>query len=267
MLNSASPETRDTGISRISSLNGYTPHNNKLLTHPFCYILLSNGQGQDAILKQELWNLDTNNEMVARMEGCLTPGCSIRMTPINYNGDDHASMYGITLGKFPQISWSTDPYVNWLTENGINTVVNMVGGLARLSGGDITGGVQAFNSARAMDLASQVPPQVKGNTNAGDVMYATNENCFHVYRMTIKQEIARVIDNYFTRFGYKVNTIKIPEFNSRTYWNFIKIVDGEEIGYGEIPSKAMDTINRFFRNGVSVWHSHANLGNFSLANW
>ncbi len=68
-------------------------------------------------------------------------------------------------------------------------------------------------------------------------------------------------------FGYKVNKLKIPEFNSRTYWNYIKIAEGENIGYGAIPSNAMDIINGFFRSGVSIWHNHENLGNFALANW
>lgn len=36
-------------------LDGYLPDNKKLLSYPFCYFLISNGQGNSAILKQELW--------------------------------------------------------------------------------------------------------------------------------------------------------------------------------------------------------------------
>lgn len=84
--------------------------------------------------------------------------------------------------------------------------------------------------------------------------------------MILRDEELKIIDDYFSRFGYKVNTLKIPEFNSRTYWNYIKIVDGENIGYGEIPSKSMETINKICRNGVTIWHNHANIGNYSLNN-
>lgn len=265
MFNSDHPVIQNLGISRISSLNGYTPKNKKLLCFPFSYILLSNGQGQDAVLHQELWNLDNNNEMVARMEGCLTAGCSIRLTPLNYNGDDHSNIYGINLGKFPQISWSTDPYVNWLTENGVNNVTNIVSGLVRMASGDVIGGaLQGGEAAYRWDVASQVPPQVKGNTNAGDVMWATGENCFHVYRMTAKAEVAKVIDDYFSMYGYKVNVNKVPNVTGRTNWNYVKTRDCNV--EGDIPQTDLNIIKSMFNNGVTLWHSSSTMLDYSQSN-
>lgn len=127
------PKVKHTGISKITSLDGYTPVNKKLLTYPFCYINVSNGQGSDAILKQELWEHagtiienDTGepvvifDELVLDIYGALTPGCSIRAIPYKYNGDEVAENYGINLGKFPQVNWNSDAYTNWLTQNGVN---------------------------------------------------------------------------------------------------------------------------------------------------
>lgn len=104
-------------------------------------------------------------------------------------------------------------------------------------------------------------------SNVGDVGFSTYSLRFDYYNIILRDEELRIIDDYFTRFGYKVNKLKIPEFTSRTYWNYVKIAEGENIGYGAIPSNAMDTINGFFRSGVSIWHNHENLGNFALANW
>lgn len=84
--------------------------------------------------------------------------------------------------------------------------------------------------------------------------------------MILRDEELKIIDDYFSRFGYKVNTLKIPEFSSRTYWNYLKIVEGENIGYGEIPSKSMETINKICRSGVTIWHNHTNIGNYNLNN-
>ena len=127
------PKIKHTGISKISALDGYTPVNKKMLTYPFCYILLSNGQGSDAILKQEIWGqteISIPNDagepvvpigdLVLDIWGALTPGCSIRAVPWNYNGDDVATNYGINLGKFPQVNWNSDAFTNWLTQNGVN---------------------------------------------------------------------------------------------------------------------------------------------------
>ena len=94
------PEVRELGISPITQLDGYTPVNKKLLTYPYCFIKSSNGQGQEAILHQELWKL-SNGEYKQEMIGCLTAGCSIRLIPKNYNGDELCFEEGINLRKIP----------------------------------------------------------------------------------------------------------------------------------------------------------------------
>ena len=93
---------------------------------------------------------------------------------------------------------------------------------------------------------------------------------FTYYKMSIRSEYARMIDDYFTRRGYQVNIMKIPNMISRTYWNYLQIGNQEEIGYsnikGSVPTKSMDIINNIYRKGVTIWHDHANIGNYSLSN-
>lgn len=133
--------------------------------------------------------------------------------------------------------------------------------------GDIGGGIsQILNFMNEERLAQMQPPQVNGNTNAGDVNWATKENCFHVYRMTIKQEYAKRIDDFFSRFGYQINETKIPNMTGRRYWNYIKIADQEIIGVGNVPSKYMEEINNICRAGTTIWHVQGNIGNYDLDN-
>lgn len=267
LLDSLDPVTQNLGLSRITTLNGYTPVNKKLLTYPYCYILISNGQGQDAIFHQELWALNNNNEMESTLYGVLCAGCSIRLIPKNYKGDEYAYTEGITLGKFPQLNWATDPYINWLTENGVNAVTQAVGIGAQFASGDVIGGASRTANLLYSDYKAQrVPPQVHGNTNSGDVTWVMDENCFHIFKMTIKSEFAKQIDDYFSRFGYKINETKTPNITGRAYWNFIEIGQDESIGYGTVPSKYMEIINNACRQGVTIWHDHSNIGNFNLTN-
>ena len=84
--------------------------------------------------------------------------------------------------------------------------------------------------------------------------------------MRVKTEYLKVIDDYFTRFGYKTNLVKIPNITGRQYWNYIEIGTSEEIGDGEIPAKDIDIINKSCRKGVTIWHNHANIGDYSLNN-
>lgn len=254
--NSNAPAEYDLGISPIRSLNGYTPRNKKLLTYPYCYILASNNQGNDAVLKQELWKLNDNNEMVLRVKGVLCSGCSVRAIPINYNGDDVSNINGITLGKFPQIGFACDPYINWLTENGLNMVNNAITGVAQLASGNISGISNIANALYSNMLGERIPPQITGNINSGDLMTGMHENCFHAYRMSIKAEYAKIIDSYFDMYGYKVNELKEPDILSRPNWNYLKTINCNFTGV-DIPEKDMETIKSIFDNGVTLWH-HAN---------
>ena len=278
---SVSPKQVFTSITPISALDGYTPVNKKLLTYPYSYILLSNCQGQDTVLKQELWNKLQQavtrdgitlpaGDMVLQIWGAITPGCSIRAIPENYNGDEIATQNGINLGKYPQINWNSDAFTNWLTENGINIASAGLGFTFGLATGNVA--IAGTSAVKGVDLlksgiqASLAPPETHGNTNNGDIMMAMDENCFHLYRMTIKREMAEKIDKYFTKYGYKVNELKIPNINTRQYFNYIQIANDETIGFGSIPSKMLETINKACRDGVTIWHNHDNIGNYNLNN-
>ena len=304
---STDPALKYIRIDRIAQLDGYTPKNNKMLTMPYCYIELSNACGQANTFMQERWSLNQNNQMTLVMQGCLTAGCSIRCYPYSYNGAIHNYDEGISLGKFPQLNWKTDHYTNWLTQNGISigalkldanqaniakSAVQIGSGVASLSGVDwgatgvegdlassqalgginsISSGVEGlWNNMQENYRHSLVPPTLHGSLNNGDVITASGINKFHIYKVTIKREFAESIDGYFTRYGYKVNSLKVPNFTGRTYWNYVKISNGEIIGTStgtiSIPDSSMDIINAVFRKGTTIWHNHDNIGNYSLDN-
>lgn len=260
------PQSFAMGIPKLYTLDTYTPKNNKMLTYPYVYINMSNGQGGNAIYHQELWE-DTNNLMTFNVQGCLTPGCSIRGVPYKYKGEDNPYDEGLNLGKFPQISWTTDQYTNWLTQNGVNMNIDTV---ASILTAPKTGGLSlAVGIAKTMNEVYQhslLPPQARGNINCGDVVTSSGNNKFHYYRMSIKREFAKIIDDYFTRFGYKVNSLKLPNITGRTYWNYVEIGAGEDIAFGNLPVDAMENINNIFRTGTTIWHNHDNIGNFTLDN-
>lgn len=282
-INTRLPIVVETSITPLSQLDGYTPKNNKMLQYPFCYIRHSNCQGQEIILKQEFWEKLAQSrtavqgglvlpagDMVLQMCGCLTQGCSVRAFPEQYNNDGDPIDIGINLGKFPQMSWSSDAFTNWLSENGVNIAMAATGTAIGLATGDVALGSAALTKGsdlmRSGIAAALTPPSVNGNTNNGDVMMALDENCFHVFKMSIRYDYAKRIDDYLTRYGYRVNEIKTPNITSRTYFNYIQISQDSIFGFGDIPVKFMDEINKIVRNGVTIWHNHDSIGNYSLNN-
>ena len=270
---SSSYKTYDLGVSPIATLNNYTPVNQKMLTYPYCYILASNGQGASAVYYQELFTAkNTSNEYVFRVKGSLTPGCSIRMYPVNYKGSEDNIDEGITLGKYPQLNWATDMFTNWVTQNGVNVATNLVGNTALTVGsamtGNVAGGITGIsgvaNALNEVYKATLIPPQSYGNINSGDIMTSAQENTFHVYRMTIKQEYAKIIDHFFSMYGYKVNDVKLPNITGRTNWNFVKTINCNI--EGEIPQEDIQKIKEIFNNGVTLWHNPSTFLDYSQSN-
>ena len=258
---------------KISELDNYTPRNNKLLTYPYCYMNLSNGQGSSAILHQELWNdSDISGYVTTKVYGCLVPGCSIRAIPKNYKGIQINYDEGINLGKLPQLNWTTDQYINWLTQNGINIATSVGGGLLTTGVGIATsnpvvlgGGLLSIaNSVGEVYKHSLVPPQAEGNLNSGDVATASGYNCFTVYNMTIRNEYAQIIDKYFDMFGYKVNLVKVPNKNHRANWWYTKCIDVNIDG--DIPNNDMQKIKDCYNKGITFWKNASNIQNYSLSN-
>lgn len=269
-----SAQTYDLGVSPITTLNGYTPVNKKLLTYPFCYIEASNGNGANAIYHQELFSAtNKDGEYVFRVFGALTQGCSIRCIPINYKGSEVNTDEGINLGKYPICNWASDQYTNWITQNGVNIATNLIGSTMEIGTGKTASGLTGIvNSMDQIRRAHMIPPQSAGNLNCGDVMTSIQENTFHFYRMTIKSEFAQRIDQYFTRLGYRVNLVKIPNMANRTNYNYVQVAQEENVAYPNnynnicLPAKALDQINSLFRNGVTIWNNHANFGDYSVTN-
>ena len=263
---SAEPNTFTTVQTDIvRSFNGYVPKNNKLFTYPYCYFMITNGVGGHAEFRPELCK---DNYLKINIEGTLTPSCSIHYTPLDYQGVSNYFDAGISGGKLPQLNWSTDQFTNWITQNAVNlttpdvqmglTGAQMFSDLLTLNiGGAVERYANNYMAVKQRDKEvethAKIPPQTAGNLNSGDIATASIENTLHVYTMTIKPEFARIIDDYFTKYGYQINRVETPKIRTRQNWNYLKT-----IGFnlkGNIPQVEMEEIKNMFDNGVTVWHN------------
>ena len=271
-----SPEKFNTEIDKITSFSDYTPKNKKCFVYPYNYLFVSNNQGSNNIYKYEDFNTE---KCIFENQFSIAIGGSGRIVPKNYKGmatnDDEA----LALGKYPTCAWSSDAFTNWLTQNSVNMAVSLGLTAGAIAGTIATGGATAPALAGAvMSVAGNIGntigqfyqasllPNISGGQANGDVIWACNRNMFSFRQMRVKTEYLKIIDDYFTRFGYAIKSLAMPNITGRTYWNYVEIGASEEIGYGEVPAKYMDTINNACRRGVTVWHNHANVGNYSLNN-
>lgn len=255
--------TKGYNIGKLHNISGITLKNNKCLCYPFNFLFVSNNIGSSNIYKYEDFNSDTCD---FQLQLSLSVGVSGRVVPLAYKGLDENVDESLTLAKYPTCSWSSDSYINWLTQNAVNIGQQFVNtGISAATGNIMTAAGQVA-SLIGQFYQAQLLPNITGGQSAGDVNFASKNSSFRFMRMHLKKEFLQQIDDYFSKFGYKVNKIKVPNVTGRHYWNYIQIAQSEILGTSNIPHNYMQTINEIARRGTTIWHNHSNIGNFSLNN-
>lgn len=271
-------------FTKPTTLDGYTPKNSKLKTFPFIYFNISNNAGSSFQYRYE----DFSSTVNFKMEGAFCASGSIKAIPQNYkniSSSENAYDYSVNGAKLPILSWSSDSYTNWLTQNSVNITMNrestvrkaigegigssfsfgLLPGLA-LGGASLVGGTlaNAREELRAKSNANLVADQVHGNINAGDIVWAKYRSQFTYLPMSIKAEYARCIDEYFSTYGYKCNRVKVPNITGRRNWNYVKTV-GCYIE-ADIPQDDLAEIKSMFDKGITLWHNPSTFMDYSQAN-
>ena len=140
------------------------------------------------------------------------------------------------------------------------------GGVGAVIGSQsVLGGLTGIGeSMKQIYNQSIVPDKLQGSATAGDILAVSGQSGFRGYCRAIKAEYAKIIDDYFSMYGYKVNEIKIPNLNSRSQWNYIKTQNCNI--QGSIPFDSLAKIKSIYNAGITIWHNPSNVGNYSLAN-
>ena len=108
------------------------------------------------------------------------------------------------------------------------------------------------------------PDSAKGNINSGDVTFAMLQTMFAIKKKSIKAEYAKIIDDYFTMFGYQVNELKVPNITGRSNWNYVKMINPNIEAY--IPQEDLQEIKQLFTNGITLWHTTTHFLDYSQNN-
>lgn len=260
---------------RQDSIASYTPKNKKVLTYPYNFMYVTNGEGTGANYEYECFGGDSCN---FKLVACMTANPEIMLVPKNFRGVAENYNFAISVSNFPQCSWSIDTYKQWLANNraerwvgyvetGLKTVAD-VATLATTKGAE---GVDATISD-ASNIAHQVaqrydrstlPSQAHG-TIASSALIATREKGFQFYQVQIREQFAKIIDDYFDMYGYATHRVKVPNRTSRPHWNYVKTVGCNCVG--SVPAEHLAKIRRVHDNGVTYWKKGSEVGNYTLNN-
>lgn len=281
-------------VSRIPSFqfNGdtYFAKNNKLYTYPYCMFTIDNFSGNVEHFKWE--DFDNPQQAGFAWQGSVVPKPSMEAIPINYKGlfpNDQevntAQQFGVTYDNFPMCPYATDTFKAWVSSTGAKQIASNVANVVTTAlinatpvgrGANAVMGKTIAQAYGYTNLASGVVDSIidynyakvhgqsiGGSVSGSGLNWSEGRIGFRSTEYTIRPEFARIIDDYFSRFGYKVNRYKVPELRSRESFNYVKTM-GCYIT-GAIPNDAIVTISSAFDNGITLWHN-TDVGNYSLQN-
>lgn len=260
---------------QYKQIDGYTPKNKKLFTAPYNLLYVTNNEGLSAnYVFEDFWGDKCTFEITGAMS--CTP--EIMITPTFYKGVDKNYNERLTISNFPQCAFTVDTFKAYVAQNSMRTVMNLgmgvvqtvAGGVAMAGTGGLMGGESAVGGvtgiastlAQLYDI-STMPPQAKGSQSS--IINTANEiKGFHMYAVQIRQEFAKIIDEFFNLYGYATHRIKTPNINTRPHWNYVKCIDVNIVG--SVPANDMEIIRNVYNNGVTFWRNPDNIGNYSLDN-
>ena len=296
-INSAYPRVNNIkGKASPTTFGSYTPNNNKLYTQQFNYLVIDNGAGSQMEMGYEYFKGDSMQGVpprtpTFRLYSQLSNSPACRLIPYSYKGpsDRENPLYSLELNTYPQCSYSynemrADYFANQnsYAVKGVRGVsdalFNTIGAVASITesaatlnpAGMVSGIAQIANTAldAADTIAKQkdrarIPNEVVGLSDS-NIQFAIGRMSFIEYRMQVQSYYAKIIDNYFTAYGYAINDIKKPELNTRTRFNFIWTQGANVLG--DLPTEAKNVINRQMDAGLRIWHDPAAWMDYSVKN-
>lgn len=281
LVNPASYFTWNTTIIKnYTSLNGYIPKNNKLFTSPYYTTRIRT----DSDMNDFPYEYFSGNTCEYDLIGTLIPEPALVLVPKNYkhngNSNNRRLDYRMSLQGFPQVALSSDVYKVYLAQNAAslkasiegnawNTIVSMgksavKGDLGNFISEGVDAQIQINNILGKWEDIKIKPPTLNGTQSILND-YAVGAKVFYIDFLSIRAEFARIIDDYFTMFGYATHRVKTPNITGRPHWNFVK-TKGIVLDVANAPQPYIQKIQDCFNRGITFWHNPAEVGNYSLDN-
>lgn len=264
-------EISNTQIFRNTLLDGYAPKNNKCFSKQFNYLLATNNVGKNVTYYWEDFTGTPEFKMTCAHLTQNVPSC---IAPNNYKKNNASGGYNYSLAgaPLPIVSWKSDYYLNWQAQNGwggarqraeqfnkdAEAHTSDMGQYFGKLGADLAMGMTQTAGAvlstinGSMATAERKPDPVHGDLS-GDFTYSIGKCCFTFYKMSVRAEVAKIIDDYFSAYGYKVSAYKVPNITGRANWNYVKCIDVNVLA--NIPQIDLEEFKSLFNNGITIWHN------------
>lgn len=148
------------------------------------------------------------------------------------------------------------------------------------SGGGITGAAingssnilnDTINLVAQVKTASTQPNHARGQQSSS-VFCAMGYQGFHYMPYRIQGQFAKIVDDFFSMYGYKTNRLKVPNRNGRKAWNYVKTCGCNLTG--SAPADVTASLVQIYDKGITFWrcidlsagNPFTRVGDYSLDN-
>lgn len=283
-------------LSVNDTLDGHIVRNKKLFTYPFNYVHVDNANGKEMNLRYEFFKDNSDNvDYIPKFT--ITQNISMpivaTLRPRQYKNaisNAPSSSFGcmtsesLDLTNYPICAWTVDTWRAWVAQNSIPEAISAISGAmkfgiaagAMASGvGASSGGALVASSAYSgVDQASNVISKIykasiqsdicKGSFNNGNINIAAKMHNFFISRVSVCKQMAEIIDDFFDKYGYATNRVKVPNIHTRPAWNYVKTI-GSNVD-GNIPGDDKRIIDANFNKGITFWMDGDKVDDYSQNN-
>lgn len=271
-----------------TEIDGYLPKNKKLLTYPYNFLFVNNGAGGSLNLRYEFFESTpvpgSDEEYITLVaQSCITQPVQLTVKPEDYKGVSGVNdTECLTMANFPSCSWNVDYYKAWLAQNTVPLEQRLLGqavnigisAAAAYASGGLTAGAAVNQGLNMLSSVSDVlmanysasnhADICRGSLQSGNVNVANGRQNFYVGRVSVNEDYARRIDDFFTMYGYAINRITIPNRHARSAFTYLKtkgcVVDGS------IPADDAAELERIHDAGIRYWVYTSDMYNYNVAN-
>lgn len=268
-----------------TKFGNYTPLNNRLYSSPFVDYVVYAPTGNKMVLHPELFSDYENRIVTFSGNQSVTP--QIMCIPTNYKitgGTNKTEGYTLNYGI--KGSFLYDAYQAEIASYGVGNIggnilkwtprllssagsaaqsISPVIGAEKLTYGNVSSALSGVGNivGTVGDVLKETHDTSElSGASGGSVLWSQQILDTFVQVRQVREEYARIADNYFSMFGYKVCRLKVPNIDTRPSWNFVKC--STVTITGAIPADAEELIMSVLKKGVTFWKT--SFGNYTANN-
>ena len=149
----------------------------------------------------------------------------------------------------------------------LGAVGGALGSATSLFNGSVNTGFDTIDkigqlTAQREDL--KIAPGTASGLSGVGMSFQNGRKTFTFTVKTIDRQHAKMIDDYYTMFGYPVRQIATPYIHARIGFTYIKTCGC--LITGDLPEEVKDYLQRMFDSGIRFWADTSHIGDYSITN-